>query len=49
MKLMDQVRGLLRAKHYSYRTEQCYWILRYIRFYDIRHPSMMERARSSSF
>jgi hypothetical protein len=31
MKLMDQVRGLLRAKHYSYRTEQCYvyWILRY--------------------
>jgi hypothetical protein len=24
MKLMDQVRGLLRAKHYSYRTEKCY-------------------------
>ena len=32
MKLMEQVRGLLRAKHYAYRTEQVYvyWILRYI-------------------
>jgi hypothetical protein len=32
LKLMDQVREVLRSYHYSYRTEQTYghWILRYI-------------------
>jgi hypothetical protein len=31
LKLMDQVREVLRYHHYSYRTEQtyCQWILRY--------------------
>jgi hypothetical protein len=24
MKLLDQARQVLRTKHYSYRTEQCY-------------------------
>jgi integron integrase len=35
LKLMDQVREVLRYHHYAYRTEQtyCQWILRYIRFY----------------
>ena len=32
LKLMDQVREVLRYHHYAYRTEQtyCQWILRYI-------------------
>ncbi len=32
LKLMDQVREVLRYHHYSYRTEQtyCQWILRFI-------------------
>ena len=32
LKLMDQVREVLRYYHYAYRTEQtyCQWILRYI-------------------
>lgn len=49
MRLMDQVRGLLRAKHYSYRTEQCYvhWILRYIRFFGVKHPNTMGAEESS--
>ena len=35
LKLMDQVREVLRYKHYAFRTEQtyCNWILRYIRFH----------------
>src|SRR5262245_56239318 len=35
MKLLEQVRQVLRVKHYSYRTEQCYvrWIEQYIRFH----------------
>jgi len=41
LKLMDQVREVLRYHHYAYRTEQsyCQWILRYIRFYGANtHP-----------
>ena len=34
-KLLDQVRELLRARHYSRRTEEAYvaWIRRYILFH----------------
>lgn len=39
-KLLDQVRGKIRLKHYSIRTEQAYvdWIRRYIFFHGKRHP-----------
>ena len=39
-RLLDQVRAVLRSKHYSIRTEQSYvdWITRYIRFHGMRHP-----------
>jgi integron integrase len=42
-KLLDQVRELIRIKHYSYRTEQSYvaWIRRYILFHHKRHPKEM--------
>lgn len=35
LKLMDQVREVLRYHHYAYRTEQtyCQWILRYINYF----------------
>jgi len=35
LKLLDQVREVLRIRHYSIRTEHCYcdWIRRYIRFH----------------
>src|SRR5262245_58150956 len=34
MKLLDQVRQVLRVRHYSYRTEQCYvaWITHFLHF-----------------
>jgi len=41
LKLMDQVRQVLRYYHYAYRTEQTYvqWILRFIHFFGGKtHP-----------
>lgn len=41
LKLMEQVQEVLRYHHYSYRTEQtyCQWILRYIRYFNLKiHP-----------
>jgi len=38
LKLMDQVREVLRYHHYAYRTEQtyCQWILRYIHYFGVK-------------
>ena len=38
--LLDQVRDIIRLKHYSIRTEQAYlqWIRRFILFHGKRHP-----------
>ena len=44
LKLMDQVRQVLRYHHYAYRTEQtyCEWIVRFIKFHGSEtHPSQM--------
>lgn len=42
-KLLDQVRDLIWAKHYSIRTENQYlqWIRRFILFHGKRHPRDM--------
>jgi Phage integrase, N-terminal SAM-like domain len=55
MKLLEQVRQLLRTKHYSYRTEQCYlrWIEQYVRFCrrgdEWRHPATLGAAGVEAF
>ena len=38
LRLMDQVKEVLRVKHYAIRTEQAYcdWIRRYVRFHGMR-------------
>lgn len=44
LKLMDQVREVLRYHHYAYRTEQtyCQWILRYIYYFGGKtHPRLL--------
>lgn len=44
LKLMNQVREVLRYHHYAYRTEQtyCQWILRYIHHYGGNtHPNLL--------
>jgi site-specific recombinase XerD len=50
-RLLDQVRDLLRVKHYSLRTEQAYvdWIKRFILFHNKRHPREMGVAEISTF
>lgn len=50
-KLLDQVRQLLRLRHYSLRTEEAYvaWIRRYILFYGKRHPAELAETEVSAF
>ena len=45
-RLMTQVKGRMRARHLSPRTEQAYvgWILRYIRYHGMRHPAELGEA-----
>lgn len=50
-KFLDQVRDVLRIKHYSYRTEQSYsqWINRFMLFHEQRHPNEMGRPEVEAF
>jgi len=50
-KLLDQVRDVMRLKHYSIRTEESYvdWIKRYILFHKKRHPREMGGAQVEAF
>jgi integron integrase len=50
-RLLDQVRGKIRLKHYSLRTEQAYldWIKRFIRHHGKRHPREMGAAEVEAF
>ena len=49
--LLDQVRAVLRFKHYSLRTEQTYvdWIKRFIRFHGKRHPKHLGPTEVRAF
>lgn len=49
--LLDQVRHAIRLKHYSLRTEEAYlfWIKKYIRFHNLRHPKQMKEAEIHRF
>ena len=50
-KLLDQVRGKIRLKHYSIRTEQAYvdWIRRFILHFGKRHPRELGAAEVEAF
>ena len=50
-KLWDQVRDVIRRKHFSIRTEQAYvdWIRRFILFHDKRHPAEMGEQELTEF
>ena len=50
-KLLDQVRDVMRLKHYSLRTERTYcdWIERFIRFHGMRHPAEMTEPEMVEF
>ena len=50
-RLLDQMRGRLRVKHYSIRTEEAYvdWARRYILFHHKVHPSKLGVAEVEAF
>ena len=50
-KLLDQVRTVIRVKHFSLSTEQAYvaWIRRFILFHRKRHPRDMGEAEIRQF
>jgi integron integrase len=50
-KLLDQVRDVIRVKHYSYKTEKSYvnWIKRYIFHHNKRHPQEMGSKEIEEF
>ena len=50
-KLLDQVRGKIRLKHYSIRTEQAYldWIKRFICHFGKKHPRDLGAAEVEGF
>ena len=50
-KLLEQMRDVMRLKHYSFRTEETYcgWVERFIRHHGLRHPQEMGEAEISEF
>ena len=50
-KFLEQVRTILRTRHYSLRTEEAYlgWIRRFILFHGKRHPQEMGGAEVAAF
>ena len=50
-KLLDQVRDIIRRKHFSLRTElsYCDWIRRFILYHQKRHPGDMGEAEITDF
>lgn len=51
LRLREQVREVMRYRHYSIRTEETYWqwIRRYILFHAKRHPRDMGAAEVRVF
>ena len=50
-KLLDEVRSVIRMKHYSLKTEKSYihWIRKFIFFNGTRHPEEMGKPEVSRF
>jgi site-specific recombinase XerD len=50
-KLLEQVRDVIRRRHFSIRTEQAYtdWIRRFILFHKKRHPLELGEAEVTEF
>src|SRR4051794_33491394 len=50
-KLLDEMRNILRRRHYSIRTEQSYidWVRRFILFHQKRHPQDLAEPEITAF
>ena len=42
-RLLERVHAVARARHMSLRTEEVYrsWVVRFVRFHDLRHPARL--------
>ncbi|MEJ0084428.1 MAG: integron integrase [Pseudomonadota bacterium] len=51
LRLLDRVRGRIRARHYSLQTEKAYlqWIRRYVEFHDYINPADLQAADIERF
>ena len=49
--LLQNLRNVIRRKHYSLRTEQIYvhWVKHYIRHHQLRHPAEMNESHVVQF
>ena len=49
--LLNNVRNVMRVRHYSYETEKIYvyWIKQYIYFHNVRNPAEMGAAEVEVF
>ena len=50
-KLLDEVRNVIRLRHYSRRTEESYvnWIRRYILFHNKKHPRDLDEKEIRNY
>ena len=50
-KLIANIQDIIRAKHYSIRTEKAYinWTIRYIKFHNYAHPAKLNHIDSQYF
>ncbi|MBN1480492.1 integron integrase [candidate division KSB1 bacterium] len=50
-KLLEDLRGAIRVRHYSRRTEECYikWVHKFILFHNKRHPLEMGEQEINAF
>ena len=51
MGLVDDMRMIMRRRHYSRRTEEAYagWIVRYVRYHRLRHPAELSAQDVPAF
>ena len=52
LKLLDQIKQVLRYHHYSYRTEQtyCNWIVKFLKFHQLKkHPQDMGKKEIDAY
>jgi len=49
--LLQNLRNVIRRKHYSLRTEEIYvrWVKHYIRYHQLRHPAEMDESHVVQF
>lgn len=54
VKFMDQLRASIRARNLAYKTEKtektyCFWIKRFIRYHQLKHPKDMGPGHVEQF